>query len=90
MNALAHGAESLYTPLANPVATMAALRGAELLAGALDHPAEERDRAALALGSLLCAYALDSAGFALHHVVCQTLVGCSGRPTRRPTRRCSP
>jgi alcohol dehydrogenase class IV len=74
MNSLAHGAEALYTPLANPVATLAALRGAELLAAALDHAADERDRAALALGSLLCAYALDSTGFALHHVVCQTLV----------------
>jgi alcohol dehydrogenase class IV len=74
MNALAHGAESLYAPLANPIATLAALRGAELIAAALDRPPAERDRAALALGSLLCAYALDSAGYALHHVVCQTLV----------------
>ena len=80
MNSLAHGAEALYTPLANPVATLVALRGAELLAAALDRPAEERDRAALALGSLLCAYALDSAGFALHHVVCQTLVWVLGTP----------
>jgi alcohol dehydrogenase class IV len=74
MNALAHGAEALYGPLANPVATLAALRGAELIAVALDQPADRRDRAGLALGSLLCAHALDSAGFALHHVVCQTLV----------------
>ena len=36
MNALAHGAEALYVPLANPVASLAALRGAELMAGALD------------------------------------------------------
>lgn len=75
MNALAHGAESLYTPLANPVATLATLRGAELIAAALDEVAAGRDRAALALGSVLCAYALDSAGYALHHVVCQSLVG---------------
>jgi alcohol dehydrogenase class IV len=74
MNALAHGAEALYGPLANPVATLAALRGAELIAAALDQSPAERDRAALALGSLLCAYALDSSGFGLHHVVCQTLV----------------
>ena len=38
MNALAHGADSLYTPLANPVSTMSALRGAELIAKALDRP----------------------------------------------------
>jgi maleylacetate reductase len=80
MNSLAHGAEALYTPLANPVTTLAALRGAELLAGALDGPAEKRDRAALALGSLLSAFALDSAGYALHHVVCQTLVRVLGTP----------
>jgi alcohol dehydrogenase class IV len=80
MNSLAHGAEALYTPLANPVATLVALRGAELLAAALERPAEERDRAALALGSLLCAHALDSAGYALHHVVCQTLVWVLSTP----------
>src|SRR5439155_13379039 len=68
-------AESLYTPLANPVATLAALRGAELITAALDEAGAGRARAALALGSVLCAYALDSTGYALHHVVCQTLVG---------------
>jgi alcohol dehydrogenase class IV len=80
MNALAHGADSLYTPLCNPVSEMAALRGAALIAGALDQPPAERDRAALALGSLLCGYAIDSAGFGLHHVVCQTLVRLCGTP----------
>ena len=80
MNALAHGADSLYTPFSNPVATMAALRGAELFADALDKLPEERDSAAIALASLLCAYALDSALFALHHVLCQTIVRICGTP----------
>jgi len=80
MNALAHGAEALYTPLANPVAEMAALRGAELIAGALDQDRAERDRGALALGAILCAYAVDSAGFAVHHVLCQTIVRVCGTP----------
>ena len=80
MNALAHGADSLYTPFANPVSRMAALRGAELIATALDQEREERDRAALALGSILCGYAIDSGMFALHHVVCQTLVRVCGSP----------
>jgi alcohol dehydrogenase class IV len=79
MNALAHGAESLYTPLANPVAGMAALRGAELIATGLD-----RDRAghpeSLALGALLCGYAVDSTGFAIQHVLCQTVVRLCGTP----------
>jgi alcohol dehydrogenase class IV len=80
MNALAHGADSLYTPFANPVAEAAALRGAAAIAAALDQPAPGRDRATLALGSLLCGYAIDSAGFGLHHVVCQSLVRLCGSP----------
>ena len=80
MNALAHGAEALYVPLANPVASLAALRGAELMATALDEEPGARDRGALGLGSLLCAYALDTTGYALHHVVCQTLVRTVGTP----------
>jgi len=80
MNALAHGADSLYTPFANPVSRMTALHGAELIATALDQEPAERDRAALALGSILCGYAIDSAMFAIHHVICQTLVRICGTP----------
>jgi alcohol dehydrogenase class IV len=80
MNSLAHGFESLYMPLANPVSSLAALRGAGAIADALDAPAERRDRTGLALGSLLSAYAMDSTGFALHHVVCQTLVAVLDLP----------
>ena len=80
MNALAHGVDCLYTPLANPVAEHAALRGAELIAASLGQPRDERDRADLALGSILCGYAIDSAGFGLHHVVCQTVVRTCGTP----------
>ncbi|HEU4739471.1 MAG TPA: iron-containing alcohol dehydrogenase [Solirubrobacterales bacterium] len=80
MNALAHGADTLYQPLSNPVSEMAALRGAELIAGALDEEREARDRTALAWGALLCGYAIDSAGFALHHLICQTLVRVCGTP----------
>jgi alcohol dehydrogenase class IV len=78
MNALAHGADSLYTPFANPVSEMTALRGAELIATSLDRDPEERNRAPLALGSLLCGYAIDSGAFGLHHVICQTLVRVCG------------
>ena len=74
MNALAHGAEALYGPLANPVAEMAGLRGAASIATALDQDPARRDRAALALGAILCGYAVGSAGFALHHVLGQTTV----------------
>lgn len=80
MNALAHGADSLYTPFANPVSEMSALRGAELIASSLDHDQEERSPSSLALGSLLCGYAIDSGMFGVHHVVCQTLVRVCGSP----------
>lgn len=80
MNALAHGADTLYSPLSNPVSEMTALRGAELIGRALDQGREERDCPALALGSVLCGYAIDSAGLGLHHVVCQTLVRICGTP----------
>ena len=80
MNALAHGADTLYLPGSNPVSELTALRGAALIASALDEEREERDRAALALGAILCGYAIDSAGLGLHHLVCQTLVRVCGTP----------
>jgi len=78
MNALAHGFEALYAPLANPVAELAALRAAELFARAL--PDEEPDRAEVALAALLASYAVGTTGFAVHHAVCQTIVRVSGTP----------
>ncbi len=80
MNALAHGADSLYTQFSNPVSEWAALRGAGLIASALDEDRETRDRAALAEGAILCGYAIDSGLFSLHHVICQTLVRVCGSP----------
>jgi alcohol dehydrogenase class IV len=80
MNALAHGADSLYTPFANPVSEMTALRGAQLIATSLDEDPSERNRSALAQGSLLGGYAIDSGSFALHHVICQTIVRICGAP----------
>jgi maleylacetate reductase len=59
---------------------MSALRGAELIASSLDQDPEERSPAPLALGSLLCGYAIDSGMFGVHHVVCQTLVRVCGSP----------
>ncbi len=80
MNALAHGADSLYTPFANPVSQMTALRGAEAITTSLDEDPAERNRDTLALGSILCGYAIDSAMFGMHHVICQTLVRACGSP----------
>jgi alcohol dehydrogenase class IV len=78
MNALAHAMESLYTPYAHPVAELAALRGAELLA--LGVSAEPPGRDELALGALLAGYASASTGIAVHHATCQTIVRTAGSP----------
>jgi maleylacetate reductase len=78
MNALAHAMEALYTPLTNPVTTMAALRAARLLAeGASGEPPH---RESLALGAILAGYASGSTGIAVHHALCQTLVRETGSP----------
>ncbi len=68
-NALAHGMEALYTPLANPVAERAALRGAEAIF------AED-----VALGAFLSGWASGMTGFAVHHATCQLLVRTAGSP----------
>ena len=77
LNALAHAMEALYTPLANPVAEMSALRGAELLAaGIRANPGRDE----VALGALLAGSASASTGIAVHHATCQTLVRTAGTP----------
>jgi alcohol dehydrogenase class IV len=77
MNALAHAAEALYGPGRNPVSGMAAAAAAGDIAAGIDDP-DARER--LARGSLLAAYAMDSAGYSLHHVLCQTIVRVCGTP----------
>jgi alcohol dehydrogenase class IV len=74
MNALAHGGDSLYTPLADELSRGAALRGARMIAHALDAAPAERDAGELAMGALLCGHAVDRAGIGLHHVLGQTSV----------------
>jgi len=78
MNALAHGAEALYGPGANPVAELVALRGVELVASGLE--AETSEAEMLALGAVLCAFALDSTGLGLHHALCQSIVRLLATP----------
>jgi alcohol dehydrogenase class IV len=75
LNALSHAAEGPCTPMANPVATLAAHDGARLVARSLS---AEPDRPGLALGALLCGYVIDSTGYGLHHVLSQTLVRLAG------------
>ena len=77
MNALAHATEALVTPAANPVAEGASLEAARQIAHGLG---DDLDTDALALGGLLAGYAMGLTGFAVHHVVCQSLVRLAGTP----------
>ena len=78
-NALGHAIEGPTTPLCNPVATLAALQAARLIAQGLSGPELEDDaRDALGLGALLAGHAISSTGYGLHHVVSQTLARFAG------------
>jgi maleylacetate reductase len=78
MNALAHAMEALYTPLANPVTELAALRAADLIGTAV--PRDPPGREELSLGALLAGYASGATGIAVHHAVSQTIVRTAGAP----------
>lgn len=78
LNAMAHAVEALYTPLANPVAWFTATHAITLLGFGLS-PAEPR-RDELALGALLAGWASGTTGYALHHVLCQTIVRVGETP----------
>jgi alcohol dehydrogenase class IV len=80
LNSLGHGADALFGPVANPFSTLSGLHGIELIVAALDQAEGDRDRVALALGSLFCAHAIDGAGLTIHHAVCQELVRRLGIP----------
>ena len=76
-NALGHVAEGPLTPLGNPVARLAALGSARLLA-AVSEGEDQSARDALALGALLAGYVIGSTGYGLHHVLSQTLARYAG------------
>lgn len=78
MNALGHAVEAVYVRMTNPVARLAGLRAAALIARGLEP--ERPDRADLALGAVLAGYAIGTTGYGLHHVICQTIVRVCGTP----------
>jgi alcohol dehydrogenase class IV len=75
-NALAHALEGPLTTLASPVPSLAGARAAVLIERA--YSADKPGRDDLALAALLSGYAIDSSGYALHHVLAQTLVRVAG------------
>jgi alcohol dehydrogenase class IV len=77
-NALGHAVEGPLTPLANPVATIAALESMRLIAAAFVDGPSAGDRDELALGALLAGYVIGSTGYGLHHVLSQTLARFAG------------
>ena len=77
MNALGHAMEALYVPSRNPVATLAGLRAATLLAEGLESADGDES---LALGSILAGYAVGATELSLHHVLCQTVVRVCATP----------
>ncbi|MBK5230596.1 MAG: iron-containing alcohol dehydrogenase, partial [Thermoleophilia bacterium] len=83
MNALAHAIESIFVTTSSPVPRLAAKGAIELLYGALigrgigvegSPPSEAIRRSKLALGALEAGYAVGATGYAIHHVICQTIV----------------
>lgn len=76
MNALSHAIESAFVTTSSPVPRMAAIRGIELIFRSLVN--EEMDeptrRVRMSLGAIEAGYAVGASGYALHHVICQTIV----------------
>jgi alcohol dehydrogenase class IV len=80
-NSLAHAVEGAVTVNASPVPSLAAREAARLIHHAFSidaSPIGDAERDALALGALLSGYAIDAAGYGLHHVMSQTLVRVGG------------
>lgn len=86
MNALAHAIESIFVTTTSPVPRLVACGAIELIFGTLNAGLLERDvtahsryqessvRTRLALGALEAGYAIGATGYAIHHVLCQTIV----------------
>ena len=79
-NALAHAAEGPATRRASPLPALAGREAARLIGEAYagTDADGEPDRDTLALAALLSGYAIDSAGYGLHHVLSQTLARFAG------------
>jgi alcohol dehydrogenase class IV len=84
MNALAHCAEALYGPGANPITSMMAERGIAILASGLPRVVSDPDdldaRGDVLVGAYLAASAFAAAGSGIHHKICHVLGGAYDLP----------
>ena len=84
MNAIAHSVEALYAQDANPIVSLMASEGIEVLAKALPRIVEkpdDRDARGQALyGAWLSGVCLGAVGMGLHHKLCHTLGGAFDLP----------
>jgi alcohol dehydrogenase class IV len=76
MNALSHAVESLFVETGSAVPRLAGARAVKLLFRSLldDSIDESQRRLNLSLGAIEAGYAVGATGYALHHVICQTIV----------------
>ncbi len=76
MNALSHAVESLFVEGGSAVPRLAGARAVRLLFRSLvdDALSEEMRRLRLSLGAIEAGYAVGATGYAVHHVICQTIV----------------
>lgn len=84
MNAIAHAAEGLYSPDANPLMSLLAEDGVRAIARALPaivaDPADRAARSDALYGAWACGTVLGVVGMALHHKLCHTLGGTFDLP----------
>ncbi|MEM5344401.1 maleylacetate reductase [Paraburkholderia azotifigens] len=87
INAIAHAAEALYAPDANPITDMMAVEGIAAIGRALplltrgDEVANiRRGRADALYGAWLCGSVLGAVAMSLHHKLCHTLGGSFNLP----------
>jgi len=84
MNAIAHAAEGLYAPEANPVTALMAEEGIRACASALAaltiDPGGIDARSDALYGAWLCGIVLGSVAMGLHHKLCHTLGGSFNLP----------
>jgi maleylacetate reductase len=94
MNALAHSAEALYHPRANPEASAHAERGAELIGRNLEQLAADLGslelRTRVLEGAMHAAIALGDSGLCLGHALAQALGGRFGLPQGAMNAVCLP